>query len=366
MKKILLRILLLLAAAAVIILLYVKCGGIKKESVKKSADEPVPAAGMYKTGNRASYILKDEIPGIKTQYSVFLLKTDFDGNQIWLRKYEAKNPRWAEAVFISGDGSINILGRQYDSESGASLPFLINCNDKGESTGEKSFGDESMELTLEAGGALETGAVKIPSQPDTGYYYEQIIADKSLLQRYSGIKYFEWGNYGIIDPAGNIFELNGAETPGAEFHEMSVARRDTKGSTMWNFTYGGEYFERAYSLCGAKNGGLIAAGVTESFGAGGSDAYLISVDAAGNCRWARSFGTKGDEAAYWIEKDGDNAVIAGVSCGTNETCDIMLAFIDSAGTPLWTRYFDTGADEAAYYVMKAKDGYLVTGISGKF
>jgi len=351
--------------AVIIFLLFVKCNKSKTPQMKDT-QEPIPAAGMYKKGDRASFILNDQIPGVKTRYSVFLLKTDFDGNKIWLQKYEAKNPSWAEAVFITGDGSINILGRQYDSESGASLPFLINCNDKGEAAGEKSFGDESVELTLEAGGALEIGAVKVPSQPDTGYYYEQIIADKSLLQRYSGIKYFEWGNYGIIDPAGNIFELNGAETPGAEFHEMSVARRDTKGSTMWNFTYGGEYFERAYSLCGAKNGGLIAAGVTESFGAGGSDAYLISVDAAGNCRWARSFGTKGDEAAYWIEKDGDNAVIAGVSCGTNETCDIMLAFIDSAGTPLWTRYFDTGADEAAYYVMKAKDGYLVTGISGKF
>ncbi len=366
MKRILLRIFLLLAAAAVIILLYVKCSGAKKESIKKNSEAPVPAAGMYKKGNRASFILSDEIPGVKSKYSVFLLKTDLNGNQIWIQKYEAKNPRWAEAVFVSADDKISILGRQYDAESGESYPFVINCDDKGGLTGESEFGEDGIRLNLAGGGEIEAGLVKIPSQQDTGYYYEQIIFDKSLLQRYSGIKYFEWGNYGIIDPLGNIFELNGAETPGAEFHEMSVTRRDTKGSNMWNFTYGGEYFERAYSLCGVKNGGIIAAGVTESFGEGGSDAYLISVDALGNCRWVRSVGTAGDEAAYWIEKDGSNAVAAGVSCGINKTCDIMLLYIDDKGAVKWVRYFDTGTDEAAYFVTKINDGYLITGISGKF
>ncbi|PKL90709.1 MAG: hypothetical protein CVV21_11190 [Candidatus Goldiibacteriota bacterium HGW-Goldbacteria-1] len=366
MKNRIIKISLIVIAAALIILLFlIKCDK-NKFAPGKDIPEPIPAAGMYKTGDKASFILRDQIPGVKTKYSVFLLKTDFNGNQVWLKTYDAQKPRWAEAVFVSTDGSINILGRQYDTESGVSLPFLISCNDKGEIISEKEFGEDSIEINLEGGGALEAGAVKIPSQPDTGYYYEQVMPDKSLLQRYSGIKYFEWGNYGVIDPAGNIYELNGAEIPGAEFHEMSVTKRNEKGGTLWNFVYGGGYFERTYSICGGKNGGVIAAGVTESFGAGGSDAYLISVDAAGNCRWARSIGTDGDEAAYWIEKQGDNSIIAGVSCGVNNTCDIMVSLIDKAGTPRWIKYYDAGADEAAYYISKVKDGYLITGISGKF
>lgn len=366
MKNRIIKIALIVITAALIILLFlIKCDK-NKFAPGKDIPEPIPAAGMYKTGDKASFILRDQIPGVKTKYSVFLLKTDFNGNQAWLKTYEAKNPRWAEAVFVSDKGFIKIIGRQYDTESGVSLPYIITCDENGEAVSESVFDEESVEIKLYGGGAVEAGAVKIPSQPDTGYYYEQVKPDKSLLQRYSGIKYFEWGNYGVIDPAGNIYELNGAETPGAEFHEMSVTKRNAKGGTAWNFVYGGGYFERTYSICSGKNGGVIAAGVTDSFGAGGSDAYLISIDVSGNCSWARSIGTTGDEAAYWIEKEGDNSVIAGVSCGVNNTCDIMVSLIDKAGAPKWIKYYDAGEDEAAYYISKIKDGYLITGISGKF
>lgn len=52
-------------------------------------------------------------------------------------------------------------------------------------------------------------------------------------------------------------------------------------SMMWNQTYGSG-MELAYSLVKTSDGGYVIVGGTGSFGAGGSDFWLVKTDANGN------------------------------------------------------------------------------------
>lgn len=48
-------------------------------------------------------------------------------------------------------------------------------------------------------------------------------------------------------------------------------------ATEWNKTYGGADYDYAESIVETSDGGYVLAGYTESFGAGGYDAWLVKV-----------------------------------------------------------------------------------------
>ncbi|MFZ8826656.1 MAG: T9SS type A sorting domain-containing protein, partial [Candidatus Caldipriscus sp.] len=54
------------------------------------------------------------------------------------------------------------------------------------------------------------------------------------------------------------------------------------GNIQWAKTYGGTYDDYAHSVQQTSDGGYIVAGVTNSFGAGYIDIFLIKTDANGN------------------------------------------------------------------------------------
>ena len=55
---------------------------------------------------------------------------------------------------------------------------------------------------------------------------------------------------------------------------------DSIGIPVWQKTYGGSGNDYAYSIQQTADGGYIVAGNTASFGAGGSDAWILSLAAA--------------------------------------------------------------------------------------
>jgi hypothetical protein len=77
----------------------------------------------------------------------------------------------------------------------------------------------------------------------------------------------------------------------------------------WRKTYGGAQDDGAKSVIQASDGGYIMSGYTKSYGAGGFDMYLVKVDSNGNLLWNRTYGGSQDDGANCIVQASDGSYI---------------------------------------------------------
>jgi hypothetical protein len=120
---------------------------------------------------------------------------------------------------------------------------------------------------------------------------------------------------------------------GAGYWDIFLIKTDANGNVIWAKTYGGTYIEWASSVQQTSDGGYIVAGTTWSFGAGYNDIFLIKTDASGNIQWAKTYGGTNDDYASSFQQTSDGGyIVAGrtYSFGAGGS-DIFLIKTDANG-----------------------------------
>ncbi len=151
---------------------------------------------------------------------------------------------------------------------------------------------------------------------------------------------------------------------GAGDFDAWLIKTNSDGKERWNKTYGGASYDWGYSVQEIKDGGYIIAGETRSYGAGGSDVWLIKADVSGDEEWNRTFGGPKDDGGRAVQRTRDDGyVIAGFteSYGTGGK-DVWLIKTDSAGNEQWNITFGGSRDDRGELVQQVKDGgYIIAG-----
>lgn len=143
-----------------------------------------------------------------------------------------------------------------------------------------------------------------------------------------------------------------------------LIKTDHLGNELWNKAFGGNNDEEAYSVKQTSDGGYILAGYTKSFGAGGTDVYVIKTDPAGNEIWSKFFGGSQDDEAYDIVQtmDGGYLIAAVTSSFAVGGRDAWLIKINSSGIQQWTKSLGGLASDGVRSIQLTSDGgFIFTG-----
>jgi len=253
----------------------------------------------------------------------FLIKTDANGNVQWAKTYGGTNYDDSYLVLKTSDGGYMVTGWTHSFGAGSADIFLIKTDANGNVQWAKTYG-----------GGNEEGTLSVQQTSDGGY---------------------------IV--AGYTYSF------GAGLSDILLIKTDANGNVQWAKTYGGTNYDDGWSVLQTSDGGYIVAGRTFSFGAGGGDAFLIKTDANGNVQWAKTYGgTNWDEAWFVLQTSDGGYIVAGYtnSFGAGGG-DAFLIKTDANGNVQWAKtYGGTNYDFARGVQQTSDGGYIVTGWTHSF
>ena len=213
---------------------------------------------------------------------------------------------FAHAVIETSDGGFLVAGETGSSGAGGQDVWLVKLGSEGGREWDRTFGGPEDDVGYDVqqtddGGyiiAAETHSFGARSAAKSDYW---LIKTDSMGN-------MEWqrtfGNLelpGSLDFATNDVPQTVKQTADLGYiiagstrdrrqEDVWLVKTDSSGEPEWSSQLGGRGDDRAYEILQTGDGGFVAAGKTESFGAGGSDFWLVKTGPSGETEWARTYG----------------------------------------------------------------------------
>lgn len=142
----------------------------------------------------------------------------------------------------------------------------------------------------------------------------------------------------------------------SEQADVYLLKVDSLGNFKWSMNYGGPDSDWGQSIVVTNDSTYAIGGYTNSFGAGGFDFYLLRIAADGSLLWQNTYGGSDWDRAYGLVQTADSGfVMAGESYSFNNgNLSAYVVRTDKNGDTLWT-YVESSTSES-YFRDVAIDG----------
>ncbi len=171
----------------------------------------------------------------------------------------------------------------------------------------------------------------------------------------TNLSYYTWGGSGsesawdiAKDSSNNSYVVGFTDSYGVGDYDLCLIKFNSSG-VEWNKTFGGVYEDFGRSIVLDSLDNIYIAGYTESYGAGGSDIWLLKMNPTGSVEWNHTWGGIYDEFGWSIALDSqNNAYVAGYTQSFGEgDFDMCLVKFNSSGV-VWN-YTCGGIDSDRAY-----------------
>ncbi len=247
----------------------------------------------------------------------YILKFDLDGNNIWANAYGTNGREQYRDASISANGNFKCVG------------------------------------TIKLDPSLEWGDAMV-SEVDS--------AGNLIWMKAFGTSEIEWLDTGTELSDGSIIGAGFRITNGQR--DYFVVRTTATGGLLWAKSYGGPGEDRCYNLKELPNGNIACAGISNSFGTGDQNVFLLIIDPQGAIVKAVTYGGTMDETAFHLTVTSDQALLMSgwsdspsLSQGLNDFMAIKVA-ISGASDKICPNQLVTGlVQDSVIQVVQDSGGY---------
>ncbi len=219
-------------------------------------------------------------------YDACALKLNSKGEVQWQKTYGGWDDDISNSVQQTTDGGYIIAGWTKSFGAGGEDAYILKLNSKGEIEWQKTFGGgdtdvaNSVQQTTDGGYIVTKLTLSISSERADTYILKlnskgQLEWQKTFDKEYdmaNSIRQTADGGYIV---AGWTYSLD------SDSVDVYILKLNSKGQLEWQKTFGENKDDMANSIRQTTDGGYIVAGLTESFGSGGYDVYVLKLDSKG-------------------------------------------------------------------------------------
>jgi hypothetical protein len=166
-----------------------------------------------------------------------------------------------------------------------------------------------------------------------------------------------------------------------------IVRLDAQGNRLWDRSYGGTFTDELHAIVPTPEGGCHVAGFSDSRPQTGNkaspaygfrDAWVLSLNEAGEIRWEKSLGGAGDDWATDLVRAADGGLLVvgnslsfaggtktspNYSAPGSRSADGWLNRLDPAGTLLWDRSYGGAGPDVFQRALAVPGGFVFVGRS---
>lgn len=306
---------------------------------------------------------------------IWLIKTDNNGNKVWNKTFGEKEGNQAYSVQQTSDVGYILVGvTNYSGAGAGSDIWLIKTDEFGTMVWDTIFGGTDRDEAYAVQQTADMGYIiaGMTFSYGAGWVDAWLIktdehGDEQWNKTYEGTH---------IDMAKSVqqtlddgYIITGITYSSATRADMWLIKTDINGEIMWQKAFGGTGYDCGSCVQRTSDGGYIIGGITDSFGAGDKDFWLIKTDSNGNKTWDKTFGGTNVDEAYSVQQTSDNGyIIVGEthSFGAG-IINVWLVKTDADGNKMWDRTVGKRYGNFAYSVQQTTDsGYIITGGTGGY
>ena len=292
---------------------------------------------------------------------------------LWTRVYGGSANDYIQSVRQTADGGYMFCGATESYGAGNWDVYVLRTDAAGDTLWTRTYGGTdrdiagSLDRTAE-GDFMITGETASFGAGDLDIYLLKMDEDGDTLwaRAYGGTGY-ERGTRVVCTQDGRYAICGRTSSYGAGDFDVYLVFVDADGDTLGTCTYGGSGTDIGFAIQETHEGGFILGGVTNSYGAGDYDFYLIKTDAQGGVEWQQTYGGSGMEWCHDAIQCADSGfvILGSTDTWAHGSSDLYLVKADISGDTLWTRAYGGVYFEGGNSVQQTPDGgYVVAGFSG--
>lgn len=271
-------------------------------------------------------------------FDMYIVKLDANGNVQWSKTIGGSAADYASSIIQTSDGGYAVSGNTKSFNAGNEDIYLVKLSSGGSLQWSRRAGGTGDDLsgsliqTSDGGYAVAGSTLSYGS----GFYDMYIIKFSStgvpLWSRAIGGTSGDFGGSLLQTSDGSYVLAGTTQSFGAGWADIYVVKISAAGSILWTRTIGSSNYDYGRGIVQATDGSFIIGGATASFGASGDDIYVVKLNSSGSVQWQRRVGGSGNDFGTSITLTADGYAVAGYtnSYGAGGT-DIFVVKFDLSG-----------------------------------